>query len=259
VGKLTIDLDDSVERRLRRYIGATYLKPHGKIKEVMEKAITDYCSRSGITRFVDSLDLGARALLVGDDAESAKRVELEFLAKSLAKGHNTLVLEQDARFGSAQTIAEEARGEGIELEPGAASRLLRVIEVLDDSDYAGLAAISTLSLPTKLQPPFTVLVSGSLGIGTVERLERRMALEARLHEAFDTRTTMLCSYPALRDPQSDLTALGRLMQIHTSAVFALASRNLVVGPHDAAGDAEASTRSTGSPTRETYPGGRRTA
>jgi hypothetical protein len=260
VGKLTIDLDDSVELRLRRHIGATYLKPHGKIKEVMEKAITDYCSRADITRFVDSLDLGPHALLVGDDVESVKRVELEFITRSLAKGHNTVVLEQGARFVSAQTVMEEARGEGIELEPGAASRLLRVVEVPDDGDYAGLAAVLTFSPLTKMQCPFAVPISGSFDISTPERLERRMALDAQLHEAFDTRATMLCSYSdALGDPPNELTALGRLMQIHTSAVFALVSGNLVLGRHDTAGESEASARSTGSATRQTYPGGSRTA
>jgi hypothetical protein len=199
VGKLTIDLDDSVERRFRRYIGSTYLKPHGKIKEVIEKAITDYCSESSITRFVDSLDLGEHVLLVGDDLESARRIELEFIAKSLTNGYNTLVLEQGPQRGSALTVAEEARVEGIELESDAASRLLHVVEVPEGSDYTELAVVPASGLLTKLKPPYAVLISGSLGSGTEANLERRIALDARLHEAFDTRMTLLCTYSALRD------------------------------------------------------------
>jgi hypothetical protein len=257
VGKITIDLDDSVERRLRGYIGSTYPKPHGKIKEVMEKAITDYCSTASLTQFVGSLDLGEHVLLVGEDVESARRVELEFVAKSVDKGYNTVVLGQDHPARSVQTIVEEARSAGVELGRGAASRLLSVVAIPEHSDYTELATIHTFGPLMKLEPPVAVLISGSMG-GTEEGFERRLALDARLHEAFDIRMTMLCTYPALLDPNQS-SALGRLMQMHTSAIFALINRNSVLGPHDAADNAKASTGSNGSAAGQTYHRGDRTA
>jgi hypothetical protein len=259
VGKLTIDLDDSVERIFRHFIGANYLKPHGKIKEVMEKAIADYCSLSSVSRFVESLDLGEHVLLVGEDAESARRVELEFIAKSLAKGYNTVVLEQGPQHGSAETIAEEARSAGVEFAFGAQTGLLHVLTVPEDSTYPDLEAIPAFGLIKKLKAPCAVLISSDLGSGTEKAFERRVSMDARIHDVFDIGTTVLCSYRASRDPRKKFTALGKLMQMHTSAVFTLVNRNLVLGQLDAASRVEPTTKSSVSAATQRSPGGSRVA
>jgi hypothetical protein len=49
-----------------------------------------------------------------------------------------------------------------------------------------------------------------------------------------------------------------LMQVHTSAIFALVNRNIVLGLHEAAG-AAATTSSNGAVAKPTPPGGERNA
>jgi hypothetical protein len=44
---VVIDLDDKLEEKLRLYINKKYpIKPYGKLKEVVEEALTEYLTKT---------------------------------------------------------------------------------------------------------------------------------------------------------------------------------------------------------------------
>ena len=86
MGKITIELNDVIESKLRTFVRDNYLKPHGQLSTVIEKAIQEFVSRQSVLDFVDQIGQGRHVLLVYQDKEMARTVELRFLLNGLRKG-----------------------------------------------------------------------------------------------------------------------------------------------------------------------------
>jgi hypothetical protein len=47
MGTITVILEDSIDKRMRKYIDATWSKRHGKITQVIEESLDSFLTREG--------------------------------------------------------------------------------------------------------------------------------------------------------------------------------------------------------------------
>src|SRR3989442_1409407 len=86
MGKMTLDLDDEIESKLRAFVRHNYLRSHGQLTLVIEKAIQEFVERQSVFDFIDQIGEGRHALLLYQDQEMARTLELRFMLNGLKKG-----------------------------------------------------------------------------------------------------------------------------------------------------------------------------
>lgn len=86
MGKITFELDDDVDALLRNFVRNNYLKSHGQITQVVEKAIREFCDRQSLLDFVDSIGVGRHVLLLYQDADMGRTIEFRFILNGVKKG-----------------------------------------------------------------------------------------------------------------------------------------------------------------------------
>ena len=49
MGRITVTIEDKLEKRVWKYIEKKYLKPHGKLKLVVAEALDEFLTKQGVS------------------------------------------------------------------------------------------------------------------------------------------------------------------------------------------------------------------
>lgn len=100
MGKITLELDNGTDAMLRTYLRNNYLRSHGQLTKVVAAAIREYVDRQKAFDYIDQIGIGRHVLLLYQDEELARRLELGFLLNGLRRGFHASYLISEGEAGA---------------------------------------------------------------------------------------------------------------------------------------------------------------
>jgi hypothetical protein len=225
LGRFSLELDDSIDALLRGYIKENYLRSHGKITNIIENAITAYCSNNGVVESVQNLGLGKHVVLLGEDRELARKILLSFLGSGISRGYHSLYLAPKEDGTTASDLVKEMVERSVPVSAPAALRLLHVVEVPVKSGVQPKAVVEEVLARLKEVPPPYYAVSAA----PLEDAES-LAFEdyfQRMPKPF--KVSLLCDRPLTEEKKGSIGWLSRLTASHDAVVLAMGNRCATVG------------------------------